>query len=272
LSLKLTTFFRSLSPFVSILFMAIMIAFPVIFFCGGFLVPVLSYNQLDNVARLFFVSFMTQLLHECCFSWPANVPTTRKQLQAHAFIAPYDCLALLDQCLPRFMRRKQPENDEQLWQVGKRQERLKGYRTPLYKRLFSVLFQTPGWTHLLLIVGLLASLEYSLYQSINPYAHHMRNLHHTGLLILLTVGWPGLLFVDILFGSLTPFIYALAPPSVPGRESLVHREPITSVAHPLMYRHQRPFHVRRFGEAFAYFLNAAYVIAVFVLTFVHISN
>lgn len=47
------------------------------------------------------------------------------------------------------------------------------------KRLVSVTVGTHGWTHLLLVLGLLGAIGYSLYNSTVAFAQGQRGLHQT---------------------------------------------------------------------------------------------
>lgn len=65
----------------------------------------------------------------------------------------------------------------------------------------------------------------------------------------MTVAWPTLPWMNVLLGSLVPFIYALFPPSVQSRERLLYREPISTVARPLQdHKRALPLKERFFGQ------------------------
>lgn len=92
------------------------------------------------------------------------------------------------------------------------------------------------------------------------------------VLVLMTVAWPTLPWMNVLLGSLVPFIYALFPPTVAPRERLLYREPISNVARPMHeLKQEQPFRERLFGQFLLSCLLIGYAAAVFALTFVELN-
>lgn len=94
----------------------------------------------------------------------------------------------------------------------------------------------------------------------------------TAVLVLMTVAWPTLPWMNVLLGSLVPFVYALFPPSVAPRERLLYREPISNVARPMHeLKQEQPFRERFFGQFLLSCLLVGCAGAVFALTFVDLN-
>lgn len=168
-------------------------------------------------------------------------------------------LGLVRSMIPSFLCRA-PQPYWQSQKPGERLERNPKYIQSIFKRLASVTVGTHGWPHLLLVMGILGSIGYSLYSSTVAFSKGQRGLYQTGLFILMTVGWPTLPWMDLLLGSFTPFVYAVRPPAVPSREALLNREPISGRATPLeSAKSIRPFRTAFWGQAIVTGLLVGYV-------------
>lgn len=80
--------------------------------------------------------------------------------------------------IPSFLCRA-PQPYWQSQKPGERLERNPKYRKSFLKRMASVTIGTHGWTHLLLLLGLLGTIGYSLYDSTVAFAKGQRGLHQT---------------------------------------------------------------------------------------------
>ena len=105
--------------------------------------------------------------------------SARRFIQSEVFMAPYTILGMLRKLVPSFLRRM-PEPYWTPAEFGEPKERDPKSRQSLGRRLLSSLLFTHGWVHLFVISGILASVGYSLFHSIRPYALHQRSLHQTG--------------------------------------------------------------------------------------------
>lgn len=105
--------------------------------------------------------------------------SARRFIQSEVFMAPYTILGMLRKLVPSFLRRM-PEPYWTPAEFGEPKERDPKSRQSLGRRLLSSLLFTHGWVHLFIISGILASVGYSLFHSIRPYALHQRSLHQTG--------------------------------------------------------------------------------------------
>ena len=110
---------------------------------------------------------------------PSGQLSARRFIQSQVFMAPYTILALLRSLVPSFLRRA-PEPYWTKSEPAEPMEREKKNRQSLGRRLLSVTLLSHGWLHLSVVLGLLAAVGYSLYESIRPFALGQRDLHQTG--------------------------------------------------------------------------------------------
>lgn len=110
---------------------------------------------------------------------PSGQLSARRFIQSQVFMAPYTILALLRSFVPSFLRRA-PEPYWVKSEPAELMEREKKNRQPFARRFLSVTLLSHGWLHLFVVLGLLAAIGYSLYESIRPFALGQRNLHQTG--------------------------------------------------------------------------------------------
>ena len=105
------------------------------------------------------------------------------------------------------------------------------------------------------------------------------------VMLLLTVGWPSLHWIDIIIACWTPMwvqgfpafdhvliwycsAYVLFPPTVPARDYLLNREPITGVARPAdEWKNSSPYKKTHASGLITSLLTTSYITALFVLTF-----
>lgn len=259
---------RMISPWFSLVLFFNMMAFPAALLCGGFLVPALSINDLNFMLWSALAAMLAERTHDIFFSMPTGEASARRFIQAEVFMAPYTMLGMLKSLVPLFMRRADPL----YWTAvpaGEPTERDPKGRNHFASRLRSVLFKSHGWTHAFVLSSILASVGYSLWASLMPLVNHERNINQTALLVLMTVAWPTLPWVHVFLGSFVPFSYAILPPSVPQREQLLHREPISAVARPLPEtKSSRPFKQGFLGQAILSTFLIGYAVTVFVFTFI----
>lgn len=104
--------------------------------------------------------------------------SARGFVRSEVFKAPYLVLGLVRSLIPSFLCRA-PQPYWQSQKPGERLERNPKYRRSFVKRLASVTVGTHGWTHLLLVMGLLGTIGYSLYDSTVAFAKGQRGLHQT---------------------------------------------------------------------------------------------
>lgn len=177
-------------------------------------------------------------------------------------MAPYDLVAILSSMIPTSIRRQMP--------IESRER--EGTQDNMIVRLFKTTFRDGAWMHLVLICALFASVGVSLHATIERNLNGTYTLYQTGLVGLVTVFWPTLYTLDILFGLAVPFAYACFPPTPAFREDLIIRDQYTAVARP---KHDRraiaPFRVRKAGEIVISSLLVIYGLVLVIFTFVHIS-
>ena len=165
-------------------------------------------------------AILTERLHDLFFAMPTGKISSRRFIQAQVFMAPYTIMGLLRGMVPSFMRRAEGP----YWvkeEVAVNKERDPKARNSFLERLASVMLVSHGWIHALVVSFTLAAIGYSLHASIMPLVWHQRTLHQTGckssyiwyhrmrlihriVLVLMTVAWPTLPWVNVLFGSLVP--------------------------------------------------------------------
>lgn len=224
---KARRFASAFRPLFGIFVVFAMVVYPVTFGLGGILVAVSDVGQLNTLVQAAFAVILISRLHELVWCPPTSPSppsslsnevtdsgrteslSTRRRLQAWAFMAPYDVLALF-RSLDRRTRRDPPVEHHE-----------REAHDPLHIRLFKTTVLNGAWVHLLLICAILATVGVSLHNTIEANLGGTYTLYQTGLAALLTVFWPTLYFFDILVGLAVPFAYACFPPTPAFREELM---------------------------------------------------
>lgn len=170
---------RAIAPFTSIVMLMNMMIFPVAIGLGGFLVPALSLGELNLMIWAALAVVLTERLHDFFFAVPAGRASVHRHLQAQIFMAPYLVIGLFRAMLPAFLRRgASPYWVQDTSEDGTERDRKN--RKPLRLRLFSVMFYSHGWIHLVVILGILAAIAVSLSNSIIGWIGHVRSAQQTG--------------------------------------------------------------------------------------------
>lgn len=235
---------------------------PASIWTGQFIVPVATLAQLNTLIRVFFVASLFERVHELTFCLATGEPTARALTTSRVFMAPYQILNMVRAAFAGLPVAPFEYADKPMTAATKPRS--------LGRRLASVFLEVPSWLHMVLVGAVASSVIVAIVRICQPVSRGLRSSHQALLLLLLSVGWPSMLWlwITVLRGCLVPITYALFPPTIPPREHLLVRDPITSIARPLPeWRRRRPFPETHLGDALYTVASVAYVAVLFALTF-----
>ena len=211
---------RALAPFTSVVMFIAMLTLPVAYASGGFLIPATTLGELNLMVWAAFAMIVTGRLHDFFFTTPMGKPSVHRYVQAQIFLAPYRLVGLMRMVIPQFLLRATkphwiatPDNTPR--------ERDAKNRTSFGYRLLSITVGSHGWLHAIILMALVGCIGLSLAHSILPWAQHQRSAHQTGrklihcrvhrtrlttrlVLVLMTVAWPTLPWLDMLLACAAP--------------------------------------------------------------------
>ncbi len=107
-------------------------------------------------------------------------------------------------------------------------ERDPALRAPLWRRLKAIMWDCRAFMHLIYILFCVAAVILSTVRGFTD----TNTAEEMWVSLLTHAFWPPVLWFVCLSACWIPIYYAIAPPSMPDRESLLERDPKTGVAHP----------------------------------------
>lgn len=102
-------------------------------------------------------------------------------------------------------------------------------RAPLARRLKVILWNNKVWMHLVYLLFCIAAVTRS---TVNGIMLHRGSPSRTLLYMLTHAGWPPMAWLLAVNAACVPIHYAIWPPTMPDRETLLNRDPATGIAHP----------------------------------------
>ncbi|KAK4706081.1 hypothetical protein P7C70_g120, partial [Phenoliferia sp. Uapishka_3] len=245
---------RALSPIFSLAVLLLTVAYPLMFTYGGLLVLTPNLASLNVLLQACLVMLVTASLHDLVWTWSTGLSSPRRKLQAWVFSAPYEGVALLRVLLPSWLGGYSRGGDIDFNAASE------AVRPTIWKRI--------GWLiidpHSDVIFAFAGSIGIAIFRAVRDYEHGTVDVHQTALTILLTVAWPSMVFVDLIYGSLVPYTCLLFPSHLltEKRETFVIRDVYSSIARPKQNcKTARPFKVQRFPQFITAFILIGWSIA-----------
>ncbi|KAH0837680.1 hypothetical protein AYO21_09247 [Fonsecaea monophora] len=228
---RLCGFVYTISSLFTVFLVASMFTAPLVLASGGKLVPYADNNQLRWLIRSAFLSMLLNRVNEMISFLPSGYRTGQRDTRALLWMSPFHAISVIRTfVLPKWLGGKVAvftSSGSQKDQLNERDARL---RAPLWRRLKVTIWDCQCYLHVAYIVFILAAVGISLHANItNP-----QNDTKTKILIdvLTHAGWPPIIWMTCGLACWAPINYALFPPSVPDREELLDRDPVTGVAYP----------------------------------------
>ena len=152
-------------------------------------------------------------------------------------------------------------------------ERHARFRAPLLARLRVILVDCMAGMHLIYIIFALSAVTLSLTRAF-VYNDLATDYHHPTkqniLVYLLThAAWPPVLWLILLVSCWVPIGYAINPPTMPEREELLVRDPVTLVARPTAEAKSIKWGAKSVVHEVLYAALTLYTVLAFIGSFVY---
>ncbi|ORY91777.1 hypothetical protein BCR35DRAFT_316900 [Leucosporidium creatinivorum] len=249
---------RAILPILSVLALLFSAVYPFMFSFGGILVLTPNLDNLNLLLKSALIMLLLNRLHEFLWSWSTGQPSPRRIFQSWIFASPYQGVALIRMILPVWLGGYARGSDIDINAVSAQ------VRPSFAKRL--------GWLlidpHTNIGASFLASVGVAIWRVVKDYEHGTLTAYRPTVTVLLTFGWPSMLWIDFVFASIVPFTCLLFPSRLltEPRESFLVRDHYTSVARPKQpYKTAMPFRVHRGPEFLVGFLLVGWAIACVVV-------
>ncbi|KIY02355.1 uncharacterized protein Z520_02493 [Fonsecaea multimorphosa CBS 102226] len=228
---RLCGFVYTMSSLFTVFLVASLFTAPVVLISSGTLVPYADKNQLRWLVRAAWLTVAVNRVNEMISFLPSGYRTGQRDNRARLWMSFFHAIAVVRTfLLPKWLGGKVAVFTSSGSQKDQLNERNPQLRAPLFRRLKVVIWDCQCYLHVLYITFILAAVILSLqYNLTNPVNTTTKKF----LIDILThSGWPPLIWMTCGLSCWAPISYAIFPPSMPDREDLLNRDPVTGVAYP----------------------------------------
>lgn len=145
-------------------------------------------------------------------------------------------------------------------------ERDQHRRAPLSRRLKVILWDNNGWMFVMYLLFCVAAVTKSTAEGI---ILNRGSVTGTLLFMLTHACWPPMIWLLACNSAWAPIHYAVWPPTMPDREQLLIRDPITNVAHPTEESKRAKWDKTFAFHEIEYSILSMYALVVFVGSFIY---
>lgn len=249
----------TISSLFTVFLTASLLTMPIVLISGGTLVAYATFDELRWLVRLCFFALMANRLNEWAMYLPAGYRLGQRDSGAMMWMAP--CKSTLSALtsttshlsfLPCPLMAIDSKTDHAMtiirsfllptWLGGKvaaftatgglkseLNERDIHLRAPLLRRLKVIMWDCKLVMHLFYLLFCIAAVVKSTVVGI---IINKGSTEQTALYMLTHACWPPILWLIAFNACWAPIHYAIWPPTVPDREDLLDRDPLTGIAHP----------------------------------------
>ncbi|RVX65886.1 hypothetical protein B0A52_10250 [Exophiala mesophila] len=228
---RLCGFVYTISSLFTVFLVMSMFTAPIVLVAGGNLVPYTSMNQLKWLIRANFLTTILNRVNEFISYLPSGYRTGQRDARAMMWMAPFHALSVIRTfLLPKWLGGKVAVFTSSGSQKADLNERDPILRAPVWRRLWVTIWDCQCYLHLIYIMFVAAAVGVSIYWNVSdPQNNTTKKL----MLSLLTHAfWPPIIWLTCVLSCWVPINYALFPPSMPDRQDLLDRDPVTGVAYP----------------------------------------
>ncbi|KAH8821974.1 nucleotide-diphospho-sugar transferase [Xylogone sp. PMI_703] len=241
-----------------------MIITPIFLFSGSHLVYYHDLSQLQMLLRLNCLIILSEWVHDLHMSITSGYQLCIREGSNKYWMAPYYSFAIIQSfILPSWLGGKVTGFTPSGSIRDPLNERRPRLRSPLRRRLQSVLFDCGAIFHVVLVFLCIAGVVSRVHQAFVNSGGDMDQLR---LELLVTVAWPPPTWFQIVIACLTPLQYAIFPPDVPERQDLLRRELATGVMYPTERSKRATWTIKEARYSQLHFLIILYTIYVFKCT------
>jgi hypothetical protein len=226
---RLSAFVFAIDAFFKIFLLVALLTIPIVLVSGGQLVAYSSHAQLCWQIRLCFASLVLTRVNEWITYLPSGYRLAQQDTGAQLWMAPYHAITIVRSfILPSWLGGKAMAFSSSGSIKSELDECDPKTRAPLFRRLKVMLWDCDLYMHLLYVLFVVGAVTSSTVIGIIN-----SDTIHTLLIYLLTHAfWPPMLWLLSVTACLEPIRYVIWPPTMPDREELLDRDPITNIARP----------------------------------------
>lgn len=249
----------------TILVTASLFAIPVVLLWGKPLVAYATDEQLRWLIRACFAQTIVNRLCEFALFIPAGYHTGQRDSRYQMWMSPYLALSIIRAFfLPSWLG-GQVVAFKPTGSLGSAlNERDPANKANMFRRIWGVLFNYMAIFHFLYVYLTLVAVVLTSYRCFFPAGMSIRTIF---LGLITHAFWPPLTFLFICTSLWTPVSYAIDPPVMPERESLLDRDQKTGVAHPTAISKKIGFGGQAAWFELQYTLTTAYTCLIFAYSF-----
>ncbi|KAJ9641163.1 uncharacterized protein PV06_01021 [Exophiala oligosperma] len=228
--------------------------------------PLVAYSNNDELRLLIRTCFALTMCNRLCefvLYIPAGYHTGQRGSRSQLWMSPYIALTIIRSfILPTWLGGQTQAFKPTGSLQSALNERYPKLRAPMWRRIWTILVNYLAGFHVAYVYWVLVAVTLSSYRAF--LAHGVRaklieNLTHAW--------WVPLAWVLVVSSFWIPFTYAVDPPSMPDRESLLIRDPKTGVAHPTKESKTIAFRGQTMWFEFEYTFTTVFTAVVFAATF-----
>lgn len=264
---RLSAFVFAIDAFFKIFLCIALLTIPIVLISGGQLVAYVDNTQLRWQIRLSFANLMLTRFNEWITYLPSGYRLAQRDAGAQMWMAPFHSMTIIRSfLLPTWLGGKAMAFSSSGSQKSELDERDAKKRAPLMRRLKVIIWDCNVWMHLLYVCFVLAAVGISTYHGVHAYQQD-NDVKALLLYGLTHAFWPPMLWLLSITACLEPVRYAIWPPTMPDREELLDRDPVTQIARPKEFWKKTRYGKITFWHEFQYTLVTAFTIFVFVGAF-----
>jgi cellulose synthase/poly-beta-1,6-N-acetylglucosamine synthase-like glycosyltransferase len=238
-------------------------AMPIVLIANKPLVAYSTENQLRWLVRTCFTATMMNRLCEFILFIPSGYATGQRGSRSQLWMSPYIALTIIRSfMLPSWLGGQTQAFKPTGSLKSALNERDPQRRAPMYRRIWTVMINYMAGFHVAYVYFVLVAVVISTYRA---FLQHTVKAKLTA--VVTHAFWPPLAWVIVVSSFWIPFQYAVDPPNMPPRESLLERNPKTGVAHPTAKAKKIGISPQTIFFELEYTFTTAFTTLVFVASF-----
>ena len=262
---RFSGFLYAMLSLYTILLSISLFAIPVILVMGKPLVAYSTQEQLRWLIRVCFLSFVSNRICEFVLSLPAGYHTGQRGSRYQLWMSPYIALCLIRSfVLPKWLGGQVQAFKPTGSLASALNERDPNQKKNMVRRMWAILISYMGWFHLGFVYLTLVGVAMSTFRCFV----RLDDVRSVLVCLVTHAFWPPLTFLFICSSMWTPIAYAIDPPQMPDRESMLVRDPKTQVAHPTPKSKKIAFGGQAAWFEFELTVSTLYTGLVFVASFI----
>lgn len=262
---RLSAFVFAIDAFFKIFLCIALLTIPIVLISGGQLVAYSTYSMLRWQIRLCFANLVLTRFNEWITYLPSGYRLAQRDVGAQMWMAPFHARTIIQSfILPTWLGGKAMAFSSSGSIKSDLDERDAKKRAGLMRRLKVTLWDCDVYIHLTYVLFVVAAVSKSTVEGVIANKDDLNLL----LIYLLTHAcWPPMLWILAITACCEPIRYAIWPPTMPDREELLDRDPVTQIARPKEYWKKTRYSKLTFWHEMQYSGVTIFTTFIFVLSF-----